>query len=167
MDASEAAQARTEIWKYHDEEDREGCAEAGSKLLEELSDESSEEFNGEYIRRAFWLADEAEKYQREGDEELEDYFYKKAGELLEAAWRSAGLPTEQLEHRIGWWKAYRHGDMSKAKNDMYNEHLTMSGDEEVAREATGKLAEATREHGENNWSEVERKLTEYHGIIDF
>ena len=119
--ARKAAEAKLGIWHGHDQRDQDLVRLSASRFYEILTESSDEEldYTAEMTRRAFWLADEAEKYQGE-DEELEEHFYSCVENLLEEAFESVGLPTEMASDRINWWRSYRHGDdlREDVRNDL-------------------------------------------------
>lgn len=162
-----AAEGRRMIWQGHDELDEELCEQGAYQLYDVLTpaNESKKGRASELVRKAFWLSDKAETYQRK-DPEREEKIYEKAGDHLKESRSLVGLETDSVEHTIGWWKAYRHENNEEVYENLFREHLVKIGDEPLAEECTALLIEAARKgHDQDDWDFVEEKLEEYYEKI--
>lgn len=163
-DSKLAAKGRRIIWQGHDKQDKELCERGAYQLYDALTnaDEGSKQKAAKLVRKAFWLADEAEEYQGENPEKEEER-YKEAGEKLKRFRELVGLNKESVRYTMNWWKAYRHKNREKLYNNMLKEHLIQFKNLSLAKENTKILIDSCRNgHDHNNWEYAEEKLKSYY-----
>jgi len=164
----EAAINLRKIWEAHDERNEAEGWLAATKLYKILGGKSGQaSFSGFLTIQAFFLADEAERYQNRNSE-MENFFYNKAKELLIKAREIIGLETKSPIYTVQWWKAYRHKDKKGIVEGLIREHktqfthLTLGEREKYAELCAEKLiAAATKGHDSKNWSVTDDMLEEY------
>jgi len=167
----EAAINLRKIWQSHDERNEAEGWLAASELYKILGANSEQaSYSGFLTIQAFFLADEAEKYQGK-NARMEDLFYNKAKNLLVLARRSCNLEEESPTYTVQWWKAYRHKDREKVLNNLINEHkaqfskLSEKEKEKYAKLCAKKLIVAiSKGHDAKNWFITESMLEEYFKI---
>lgn len=161
-----AARGRRKTWQGHDERDSEMVVEGARTLYSALTGEDEiSRAAGQMVKDAFWMADEAEKYQGT-DAEREEVFYGRATRLLKEARDMAGLDWSPMEHRgNGWWKAYRRREEEKLEEQIREEHQADLGSGAEYEEATGYLLAASEKHAEDDWQGVQDKLENYYDIV--
>lgn len=167
----EAAINLRKIWQAHDERNEtEGWSAATElyKILGAKPDQAS--YAGFLTIRAFFLADDAERYQGKSTE-MEDFFYDIAKEFLIKAREICGLETKSPIYTVQWWKAYRHKDKQGVLSGLTEEHrvqfLNLSPDEgeRYAKLCAEKaIAAATKGHDIKDWSFTDNMLEEYFKI---
>ena len=163
----QAATSLRNIWQAHDERDEVNGWLAATNLYKILGTKPGQaSFAGFLTIQAFFLADEAERYQGK-NEETEDFFYNRAKSLLTKAREVCGLETESPYHTVKWWKAYRHKNKEGIVRELVEEHRTQflhlipDERERYAKLCTEKIIDAATAHSTKNWRVVDRKLEEY------
>ena len=149
--ARSAAEAKVGIWKAHDERDADILRQKASDFFDIVTEADSEEvdYAGEMVRRAFWLADEGEKYQDE-NRDLENHFYDSAENCLREAFETVGLDGDIARHRRDWWQGYRHGEI---RDDSIEKDLRLKV-EEYSKSDLENFKKAAYAHDENNWEKA-------------
>ncbi len=163
----EAAVNLRKIWQAHDERNEAEGWLAASELYKILGANSEQaSYAGLLTIHAFFLADEAERYQNKNSE-MENLFYNKAKELLIKARKICKLEEESPDYTIQWWKAYRHKDEENLLSSLINEHkaqfshLSKNEREKYARLCAEKIIVAANGHKSKDWSFVDKILEEY------
>jgi len=163
-----AAISLRKIWQAHDERNEAEGWLAASELYKILGANPEEaSYAGFLTIQAFFLADEAERYQGKNSE-MENLFYNKAKELLIQARRVCNLETESPTYTVQWWKAYRHKDKEGILNGLIEEHkaqfshLSVDERKRYAELCAQKIiAAASKGHDVKDWSITDRMLEEY------
>ncbi|AOV95314.1 hypothetical protein AQV86_05350 [Nanohaloarchaea archaeon SG9] len=123
-----------------------------SDFFDIVTEADSEEvdYAGEMVRRAFWLADEGEKYQDE-NRDLENHFYDSAENFLREAFETVGLDGDIARHRRDWWQGYRHGEIRDSSIEKDLEEIL--GEKYEPRDLNN-FKKAAYAHDENNWEKA-------------
>lgn len=145
----EAAKAKVGIWRAHDNRDEDELRSMTADFFGVITDSRRDEleYAGEMMRRAFWLADEGEKYQGE-DAIIENHFYECAQRCLEEVFGTVGLEESIAEYRRDWWQGYRHGEI-REKSIEKDLELVLGNNYE--NRDTERLLKASEAHDGDNW----------------
>jgi hypothetical protein len=124
MNAKTAAVSLRRLYQAHDERNEEEGSRAAADLYEILGATPEQAYSAGLLTiQAYLLSDEAEKHQGR-NEEMENFFYEKAKNLLIEARKKCGFETESPIYTVKWWKACRHRNRQEILNGLVEDHKT-------------------------------------------
>ena len=167
----EAASNLRGIWQAHDENRLTAGWTAAKQLYKNLgANPDAANYAGLLTIKAFFLADDAELYQK-SNVEMEDFFYHIAEEFLTEARKLCGFETESPKYTVQWWKAYRHKDKEATLKGIIAEHETQFGHlppeegERYAKLCAERLVTAAMQgHDVRDWRKTDQLLEKYFDI---
>ncbi len=166
----QAAISLRKLWQAHDERDEVKGWTVARRLYEILGAKSEQaSYAGFLTIHAFFLSDDAERYQGRNSK-MENMFYNKARDLLIKARKAAGLEAKSPVYTVRWWKAHRHEDKEGITDGLVKEHeiqflhLTRSERERYANLCTQQLLAASKGHYSRQKSATDKILEEYFKI---
>lgn len=117
-----------EIYWEHDLKNFDKVSEFAKKIYEALGFEELVAQNaGNFISKAYQLADRAETAKKEGNKKSEFELYIEASEELRKAEKVLGYVASTAKNQVNWWRFFRHKNLLLAFWNLFIQHTKPLG----------------------------------------